>query len=74
MSLDVAADGGRSILARFDVRPANIHNSTNNTSIWQKIVLNFSARTSLEKVEFRGMNPSSDYDISLAFILLEKAS
>jgi uncharacterized membrane protein len=74
LSLDVAADGGRSILARFDVRPADLYNSTNSISIWQKIVLNFSARTSLEKVEFRGMNPSSDYDISLAFILLEKAS
>lgn len=74
LSLDVTAKGGQVTLARYDVHLSDLNNGKDNSSVWQKITLDFSAKTSLENVEFRGLSPSSNYNIYLALILLEKAS
>jgi hypothetical protein len=43
-------------------------------SNWHKFTIDFIAKTPLEAVEFIGLNPSSNFTISLAYILVEQLS
>ena len=43
----------------------------NNASGWSSFTLDFTIEKPLIEVEFRGLWPSPDYDIYLAFIILE---
>ena len=72
LSLDISADGGRKILATYDIYGSGLTNSVEGSPDWYKVAMGFSANSSLENVEFRGMSPSPGYNIYLAFVLIEK--
>lgn len=41
---------------------------------WHKFTLELTAENNLENVELRGLTPSSNFNINLVYILLEKTS
>ncbi len=59
------------IYAKTLVRASDFVNK-GQTSGWQNFTLEFIAREPLANVEFTGLNPSSNFTISLAYILIEK--
>jgi uncharacterized membrane protein len=70
LTLSISATGGY-VCAIYEVRASDFLNR-NQTSGWQKFALEFIARDPLEGVEFAGLAPSSNFTISLAYILIEK--
>jgi uncharacterized membrane protein len=71
ITLDIASDFGENILAEHTISSSSL-TDTNSVSEWQGYTLNFSLENSLENAEFRGLNPSSNYTIYLAFIHVER--
>jgi len=71
ITLDIASDFGKNILAEYTISSSSL-TDTNSVSEWRGYTLNFSLEHSLENVEFRGLNPSSNYTIYLAFIHVER--
>lgn len=74
LNLDVTTEAGKNILAKQDTYLSDLNYSLEESSTWQKITLSFSAEPPMENVGFRGMFPSSDYNVYLAFILVQEAS
>jgi len=71
LTLGVTSDCGKNMLTEYDVYSSSFLNS-DNISDWQEFTLQFTAKDNLENVEFRGINPSPNYDIHLAFILVDR--
>ena len=71
LTLDVSANMGKNILAEYN---ANASDSFNDDKAldWHKFTLEFTAKDSLLNVEFRGLALSSNFDICLAYVLVEK--
>ena len=72
LSLDVTALNGKLFLATRNLYQTDLPNSS-NASNWQNIALDFTCGSQTSGVEFRGLDPSPDVDIYLAFILIQKA-
>jgi uncharacterized membrane protein len=71
VTLDITSDkGNTTILPECDVYASSFLD-TETLSGWHKYVLEFTG-DHLERIEFRGLNPSSNYDIYLSYILLER--
>ena len=73
ITLDLAKDEGANIIMSLNVYGKTLMDAP-VISGWYKITLHFTTESQLEKVEFRGLQPSGKYNIYLAFILLEKIS
>jgi len=71
--LEIAKNYGIDIIAGIDIYGKNVSENI-SSSKWCKINLEFSTETPVEKVEFRGVDPSEKYKIYLAYILLERIS
>jgi len=74
LTLDVTANNGRDTLNRYTVTSSSINNETGWMPDWRSYALEFTSKEKLINVEFRGREPSPNYDIYLAFIMLEKTS
>lgn len=71
LTLDVTSDYGNDVLTEYDVYSSSFLNS-DKMSDWREFTLQFTAKDNLENVEFRGITPSPNYDIYLAFILVDR--
>jgi uncharacterized membrane protein len=71
LTLSVSANSGRDVYAKYEVRASDFLNR-DQASDWQEFTLEFITRDNLEGVEFTGLAPSSNFNISLAYILVEK--
>jgi hypothetical protein len=71
LTLGVSANSGRDVYAKYDVKTSDFLNK-DAASDWQRFALEFIARDGLEDVEFTGLAPSSNFTISLAYVLIEK--
>jgi uncharacterized membrane protein len=73
LTLSISANIGKNILAEYKLNGTDFLNN-NKALDWQKFTLEFPAEDNLENVEFRGLTPSSNFDIYLAYIMVEKMS
>jgi len=71
ITLDVSANSGRDVLAKYEVKTSDFLNKDAALD-WQRFELEFIARDDFKNVEFRGFAPSSSFNISLAYVLVEK--
>jgi hypothetical protein len=71
ITLDVSANSGKNVLAEYNANASDFLNNDDALG-WHKFTLEFTAEDYLENVEFRGLNPSSNFDIYLAYVLVEK--
>jgi uncharacterized membrane protein len=71
LTLSVSANSGRDIYAKYEVKASEFLNK-DKASDWQEFTLEFIARDNLEGVEFTGLAPSSNFNIYLAYIIVEK--
>ena len=71
LSLDVSANSGEVVYAKCDVTASDFLIKDAPLD-WQKFTLEFITRDPLYNVEFRGLSPSPNFTISLAYVLLEK--
>lgn len=71
LTLSVSANVGKDIFAKYEVKASDFL-SKENVSSWQKFTLEFIARDNLKGVEFTGLAPSSNVDIFLAYVMVEK--
>jgi hypothetical protein len=71
LTLRVSANSGKHIYAKYEVKGADFLYE-DNASDWQEFTLEFIARDNLEDVEFTGLAPSSNFNIYLAYISVEK--
>ncbi|MEM2099475.1 MAG: DUF2079 domain-containing protein, partial [Candidatus Bathyarchaeia archaeon] len=71
LTLSVSSDCGSHVYARCDVSPSNffVNGQPQN---WQKFTLEFIAKEPLSAIEVAGHALSSNFTISLAYVLLEK--
>jgi len=72
LTLDVVSDfrkGPGIILSKTDVSDAEMKDLGFG---WYEVKVAFDVKTELRDVEFRGLKPSPNYDIYLAYILVEK--
>ena len=67
LTLDVAKDYARSILAQRVVNYTDVQGLG-----WHRVTLEFTLNSTAHHVEFRGLKPSPNFKILLAFILLER--
>lgn len=68
LTLDVAYNKGL-VLTKLEVSGSSLESINSG---WYKVSLSFTLDRELKDVEFRGLNPSSKYDIYLAYILIER--
>jgi hypothetical protein len=59
------------VYAKYEVRASDFLNKEQPLD-WQEFTLEFIAKDPLEAVELTGLNPSSNFTISLAYILVEQ--
>jgi uncharacterized membrane protein len=71
LTLSVSANIGRDTLAKYEVKASDFLNE-GETLDWQKFTLEFIATDNLSNVEFTGMAPSSNFNIYLAYVIVEK--
>jgi len=71
LTVDVSCNIGLNVVTKIDLNGRDLTNKSIGLG-WSKITLDFTLETSLEKVEFRGRNPSAKYDIFLAYVLVER--
>ncbi len=71
LTLDVTSDRGKNALTEYDVYSSSFLNN-NEILNWCEFTIQLTVEDYLENVEFRGANPSPNYDIHLAFILVER--
>ncbi len=71
LTLDAMSDCGRNVLTECDVYSSSFLNG-NEIPNWCEFTIHLTVEDHLENVEFRGKNPSLNYDIYLAFILVER--
>jgi uncharacterized membrane protein len=71
LTLSISAGSGSAVYAKYEVKASDFLNKE-RASDWQEFSLEFIARDPLEGVEFAGLNPSSNFTISLAYVLLEQ--
>jgi uncharacterized membrane protein len=71
LTLSITADGGKASLSQRDLSAQEFHDEQ-NVSDWRSFTLSFAAENDLTNVEFKGLYPSPDYDIYLAFITVER--
>jgi len=69
--LEVTKNYGEDIVMGEDIYGRNIIENASGSG-WSKIKFEFNLDALAENVEFRGVDPSENYDIFLAYILLEK--
>jgi len=72
LTLDVTKDHGENTITSMKVYGKTLSKSTQLSSGWYKITLEFETETLAKEAEFRGIEPSEKYNIELAYILLEK--
>jgi uncharacterized membrane protein len=70
--LSISANNGREILSELVVDASILNDGQAPT--WREVTLVFASESRLENVEFRGMNPSRDYDIYFAFAIIQELS
>jgi uncharacterized membrane protein len=70
ITLDISKDCGLTVITGINVTLELVGASID--SEWYKIILEFITEKPIENVEFRGINPSSNYDIYLAYIFVER--
>lgn len=73
LTIDVAKSYGQIRLVAKDILLLNLLNLPNATG-WHSFTLEFMTSSSITSVEFRGLEPSSNVDISLGLIIVEKQS
>jgi hypothetical protein len=71
LTLSVSANIGRDIYAKYEVKASDFLNK-DKAADWQEFTLEFIARDNLASVEFTGLAPSSNFNIYLAYIIVEK--
>jgi hypothetical protein len=71
LTLSVSANSGRDVYAKYNVKTSDFLNKDKALD-WQEFTLEFIARDNLEGVEFTGLAPSSNFNIYLAYIIVEK--
>ncbi|MFP3984599.1 MAG: DUF2079 domain-containing protein [Candidatus Bathyarchaeia archaeon] len=71
LTLEITSDLGDNVLGVIDVNSSTFINSYQNSD-WHRFTIHFVSEEYLNEVEFRGIMPSPNYEIRLAFILLEK--
>lgn len=71
LTLDITSLFGANQLATRDVYASDMFGSANASS-WRGLALEFTTSQQLNNVEFRGIDPSPNFDIYLAFILIER--
>jgi uncharacterized membrane protein len=72
VALQVSADAGKKIIVRTDVYSSSFMNNSNSN--WVRFSEHFEVQSPLKQVEFRGTEPSADYDVYLAYVLFERIS
>ncbi|MCW4044911.1 MAG: DUF2079 domain-containing protein [Candidatus Bathyarchaeota archaeon] len=70
LSLSVTANSGRDVYARREVKTSDFLDNAAPLG-WHSFSVEFFSRESLYGVEFAGLFPSSNYSLSLAYILVE---
>lgn len=71
ITLQISADNGINEIDKYDVYSSTFFDD-DKTSDWHEFTIELTVEDYLEQVEFRGLNPSPNYDIYLAFILVEE--
>jgi hypothetical protein len=71
LTLQVSAEARSKVIVRYDLYSSNFLGGNEN-STWHSFPIRFVVKDTLKNVEFTGLEPSSNYDIYLAFILIEK--
>jgi hypothetical protein len=73
VTLQISADAGTRIIAQTGVYSSSFLNDSNNPK-WESFSVYFEVQSPSKQVEFRGTEPSTDYDVYLAFVLFERIS
>jgi uncharacterized membrane protein len=71
LTLSASANSGSDIYAKYEVKASDFLNK-DQVLDWQEFTLEFIVRDHLKGVEFTGLSPSPNFNISLAYILVEK--
>lgn len=71
ITLNISANSGQSIIAEYDVNASDFLNGYKNSD-WHSFAIQFVAGDNLRNVEFRGLLPSSNFTIYLAYVLVER--
>jgi uncharacterized membrane protein len=73
VALQISAEAGIKSIAEYQLYSSGFLDGGEN-SAWNTFMIKFTVNDPLKQVEFRGLLPSPDYDIYLAFIIVEKVS
>jgi len=71
ITLGASANFGRAVLAKYEVKTSEFLNK-DKTVDWQEFTLEFITRDYMEDVEFTGLAPSPNFNMYLAYIIVEK--
>ena len=71
ITLQISADAGKTSIAEYDVYSSSFFDNE-KISDWHEFTIALTVKDYLEQVEFRGLIPSPNYDIYLAFILVQQ--
>jgi len=71
LTLSISANSGKDTYAKYEIRTSDFLNK-DNVADWQEFTLEFITRDNVENVEFTGLEASSNFDIYLAYIKVEK--
>ena len=71
ITLQISADNGANSVAEYQAYSSAFHDQS-GISNWHKFSLDFEVTDTIRQVEFRGLEPSPNYDIYLAYVLVEK--
>jgi uncharacterized membrane protein len=70
LTLGISSNAGKYMFAKYDVTAADFLKE--NASDWQEFSLEFIATGNITGVEFTGLNPSPNFNITLAYIMVEQ--
>jgi uncharacterized membrane protein len=71
LRLSVSTNSGLDVLAEYEVEASDFLNN-DTASDWHNFTLEFTAYDDLKNVEFRGLDPQSNFTIYLGYILVER--
>jgi uncharacterized membrane protein len=73
IDLQISVDAATKSIAEHEVYSSSF-SGKDGSSTWHAFKIEFESKTPLKQVEFRGLKPSADYDIYLAYVLVERAN
>jgi hypothetical protein len=71
ITLQISADNGVNSVMEYQAYSSAFHDQSGIFS-WHKFSLQFEVKDTIKQVEFRGLEPSPNYDVYLAYVLIEK--